>query len=108
MRIRALLLAPVLVLSSVAAVGCGAATEPEVSDVVGSSLRAVSRQQDDMKVHYSVRATLDATPSAGASAETRRFLSRPLAVTASGGASPEAFTLDGSVRFAGQSYNAKA
>jgi hypothetical protein len=107
MRLRALLLTPVLVLGSAVAVACNGSEQPDVAGLIGSSLRAAS-QQDDLKVHYSVNATIEATPSAQASAQTRRFLSEPVSLTASGGLSKEAVTLVGNLAFAGKSFDAEA
>jgi hypothetical protein len=61
-----------------------------------------------MKVHYSVNATVDATPSAQATGQTRRFLSHPVSLSASGGLSEDAVTLAGNVAFTGKSYRAEA
>jgi hypothetical protein len=107
MRLRALFLAPVLVLCSVLAVACGGSDKPDVSGLIGSSLRAAS-QQKDMKIHYSVKATVDATPSAQATEQTRRFLSDPVSLSASGGLSEQALTLAGNVGFTGKSFRAEA
>jgi hypothetical protein len=107
MRLRALLLAPVLVLASALAVACDGAGKPDVSGLIGSSLRAAS-QQKDMRVHYSVNATVDATPSASASEQTRRFLSDPVSLSASGGLSQEAVTFVGNLAFSGKSLHAEA
>ena len=107
MRLRALLLAPVLVLGSALAVACNGSVQPDVAGLIGSSLRAASEQKD-LKVHYSVNATIDATPSAQASEQTRRFLSKPVSLSASGGLSEDAVTLAGNLAFAGQSISAEA
>jgi hypothetical protein len=107
MRLRALLLAPVLVLGSAFGVACNGSEQPDVAGLIGSSLRAAS-QQDDLKVHYSLNATIDATPSAQASEQTRRFLSKPVTLSASGGLSEDAVTLAGDLAFAGKSFRAEA
>jgi hypothetical protein len=107
MRRRALLLAPLLVLCSVGAAACGGSDKPDVAGLIGASLRAAS-QQKDVKVHYSVNAVVDATPSAQATAETRQFLSEPVKLSASGGLSETAATLAGDIAFSGKSYRAQA
>lgn len=108
MRLRALLLSSVLVIGALVGAGCaGSGDAPDVSGLIASSLRAAAAQKD-MKVHYAVRATVDATPSAEASAQTRRWLSTPISLTASGGASDDAVTLAGDVALTGSSYHAEA
>jgi hypothetical protein len=107
MRLRALVLSSVLVLGAVVAAGCGGGEKPDVSTLVASSLRATSGQKD-MRVHYSLQAKVDATPSGRATAQTRKWLSSPISLTASGGASKDAVTLAGNVAFTGKSYHAEA
>jgi hypothetical protein len=107
MRTRALLLFP-LVLCALVAAACGAAgDQPTVSGLVASSIRAAADQKD-LEVHYDVSATISATPSAQASADTRKWLSAPLSLTASGGVSKDAVTLAGNIAFMGSSYRAEA
>ena len=106
MRLRALILVPVLVLASALA-ACSGAEQPDVPGLIGSSLRAAS-QQRDLKVHYSVSATIHATPSVQASEQTRRLLSKPVTLSASGGLSKDAVTFAGSLALAGKSFRAEA
>jgi hypothetical protein len=107
MRLRALLLSSLIVPCALVAAGCGAEEKPELGDLVGSSLRAAAGQKD-LKVHYAVTAKVDATPSALAGEQTRKFLSDPISLSASGGASKDAVTLAGQVGFLGKSYRAEA
>jgi hypothetical protein len=111
MRLRALLLSSLIAVCALVAVGCGISasggSKPALGDLVGSSLRAVAGQ-DDLKVHYAVTAKLDATPSAQASEETRKFLSDPISLSASGGLSKGAVTLAGTFGLLGKSYSAEA
>ena len=108
MRLRALLLSSLLVVCAVVAAGCGSVGEkPGVSGLVASSLRAASGERD-MKVHYAIQAKIDATPSTQATAQTRKWLSAPISLTASGGAAKGAVTLAGSVGFTGKTYHAEA
>jgi hypothetical protein len=108
MRLRALLLSSLLVVCALLAAACaGAGGKPDTSGLIASSLRAAAGQKD-MKVHYAVTAKLDATPSAQASEQTRKWLSEPIALTASGGLSKEAMTLAGNVAFTGKSFHAEA
>ena len=108
MRLRALLLSSVIVIGALVGAGCaGSDDAPDVSGLIASSLRAAAAQKD-MKVHYALRGKVDATPSAEASPHTRKWLSTPIALTASGGASKDAVTLAGDVGLAGSSYHAEA
>jgi hypothetical protein len=108
MRVRALLLFSLLIVCAVVAAGCaGTGDKPDAAGLVASSLRAAAGQKD-AKVHYAVKAKIDATPSARASEETRKWLSSPISLTASGGASEEAFTIAGDVAFTGKTYHAEA
>ncbi|MCW3048713.1 MAG: hypothetical protein JWO74_2997 [Solirubrobacterales bacterium] len=108
MRLRALLLSSLLVMCALIAAGCASSTDkPAVSDLVASSLRATAGQKD-IKVHYDVKAKVDATPSAQATAQTRKWLSAPISLTASGGASKDAVTLAGNISFTGKTYHAEA
>jgi hypothetical protein len=109
MRLRALLLSCLIllcVLGAVAYAGIGEGT-PEPGDLISSSLRA-GAGQDDLKVHYSLAAKVDATPSAQASEQTRRLLSSPVSVSASGGLSERAVTVAGTLGLMGASYRAEA
>jgi hypothetical protein len=110
MRLRALLLSALVVLcAALGAVAYAGTTgdKPSLGDLIGSSLRAASGQ-DDLKVHYALTARLDATPSAQATEQTRRFLSDPISVSASGGLSEDAVTVAGTVGLLGRSYRAEA
>ncbi len=107
MRLRVLTIASLLAgLCGLAVAGCGGG-QPDVPGLIGSSLRAAS-QQKDLRVHYAVTATVDATPSAHASAETRKFLSQPVSLKASGGLSKDALTFVGNLAFGGGHYDARA
>jgi hypothetical protein len=109
MRLRALLLSSLVALCALGAVayaGIGGG-KPDVGELIASSLRAAAGQ-DDLKVHYAVSAKLDATPSEQASEQTRRFLSKPISLAASGGLSADAVTLAGNVDLVGNSYRAEA
>jgi hypothetical protein len=111
MRRRALLLSSLIAVCALVAVGCGISasggSKPALGDLVGSSLRAAAGQ-DDLKVHYAVTAKLDGTPSARASEETKKLLSDPVSLSASGGVSERAVTLAGTVGLLGRSYSAEA
>lgn len=110
MRLRAVLLACLIVLGALAAVAyarVGGEEKPTVGELIGSSVRAAAGQED-AKVRYAVTAKVDATPSAAASEETQRFLSAPVSLSASGGLSEEAVTLAGTVGFMGTTYRAEA
>src|SRR3954452_6392717 len=86
---------------------CDRRVHGDTAGPIGSPLRAAS-QQKDLKVNYSVKATVNATPSAQATEQPRRFLSDPVSLTASGGLSQNAVTLAGDVGFTGKSYHAEA
>jgi hypothetical protein len=108
MRLRALLLSSLLAAGALVAAGCaGSSDKPAVSDLVASSLRAAAGQKH-MKVHYDIHAKVDATPSAQATAQTRKWLSAPISLAASGGASKDAVTLTGNVAFTGRTFHAQA
>jgi hypothetical protein len=108
MRLRALLLSSLLVVCALVAAGCaGSSGKPDASGLIASSLRAAAGQKN-MKVHYAITAKVDATPSALASEQTRKWLSQPISVTASGGLSKDAMTLVGNVAFTGKSFHAEA
>lgn len=108
MRIRALVLAALLVLGVIVAVAQGnAGDRPQLGDLIASSLRAADAQKDS-KVHFAVSATIDGTPSAAATQQTRKFLEQPARLSLSGGASKEVVTLDGELRFTGKTFRAGA
>ena len=108
MRRRALLLSSLLVAIVVVAAGCAATGgQPDAPDLLASSIRATAGQKNQ-KVHYAVSVDLKGTPSARASAQTRAWLSKPVSLTASGGASKEAVTVSGDVAFTGRTFHAAA
>ena len=108
MRLRALLLSSLLAVAGAAATGCAATGgTPDASGLLASSIRAAAGQKD-LKVHYAVTAKIDATPSAHASAQTRKWLSTPISLTASGGASKRTVTIAGDLGFTGRKVHAAA
>jgi osmotically-inducible protein OsmY len=108
MRRRALMLTSLLAACALAAAGCaGSGDKPDASGLLASSIRAAAGQKD-MKVRYAVTAKVDGTPSARASEQTRKWLSSPLSLTASGGLSNGAVTLSGDVGFTGKRFHAAA
>jgi hypothetical protein len=107
-RRHALLLSSLVAAGAIAASGCAVTGgTPDASGLLSSSIRATAGQKD-VKVHYAVTAKIDATPSASASAQTRKWLAEPITLTASGGASKDAFTLAGKVGFTGKTFAAQA
>jgi len=107
MRLRALLLSSLLLVCALVATGCAGSGKPDTSGLIASSLRAAAGQKD-MKVHYDVTAKIDATPSAQAGEQTRKWLSSPISLTASGGLSKDALTLAGNVAFTGRTFHGEA
>jgi hypothetical protein len=102
------MLSSLLAAYALAAAGCaGSGGTPDASGLLASSIRAAAGQKG-MKVHYAVTAKVDGTPSARASAQTRKWLSSPLSLNASGGLSQDAATLSGNVGFTGKRFHAAA
>jgi len=108
MRRRALLLPPLLAAGAIAAGGCAATGgTPDAPGLLSSSIRSTAGQKD-VRLHYAVTAKIDATPSATASAQTRKWLSEPISLSASGGLSKDAVTLAGKLGFTGRTFAAQA
>jgi len=114
MTTRATLLLPLVV--GLLATGCGGAESasqpagaatPEMGELIVSSVDAVTALKDP-KLHYDVSASLDADPSAQASAQTKMLLSAPVTMKASGGLSAKSVTLDAQAALSGKTYRAQA
>jgi hypothetical protein len=109
MRARALLISSLLPVTALVGAGCAVVGggRPDTSGLVASSIRAAAGQKD-LEVHYAVRARIAAVPSAQASPEQRRMLSKPVTLEAKGGVAKEALTIAGDLGLAGRRYHAEA
>lgn len=97
--------ATALVIAACGGESGGGGDAPSVSTMASEALTAMDKERS---VAYDIAANAKVKASSSATAETRRFTDNPLELRLKGGASPTAFSADGTAQGAGQTFSAKA